>query len=97
MDTYVTACGLSKFIDRKIGTEIYDYQGGGYTPSTLDEIILMYMEEKKLEINTKFKKGTSNQKSRLKYRRVRKASKNFTDFSKWIISNKRMLREKYLH
>ncbi len=84
--TYIAACGLSKFIDRANlkNSSIYDWEGGGYCAKELDEILMRFLKDEGMEVNRVFKKGTSNQKGKIKYRRIRLVSKNFNKFSKWL-------------
>ena len=91
--TYVAACGIGKFIDKHISSDIYNWEGGGYCADELDKILISFLEDEKLEVNTSFKKGSINKKGRIKYRRIRLVSKNFNMFSKWIFNQKKKQNE----
>ena len=93
-NTYIAACGLCKFIDKfNKGFSLYNWEGGGYDAIELDRILSLFLDENNLKVNATFKKGTSNKKNRIKYRKIRLVSKHFTIFSKWIRQNKNQIIE----
>lgn len=84
MEVYQTACGLASYIDSTNKFKVQLRFEQSYNIYDLDDILTKFLLDESIEVNTTFAKGTKNRKNKIRYRKIRKASKNFRLFRKWL-------------